>query len=144
MQLPEMNSNTISTIYLPDSNKVCLLMWCVRIGVNKQLDLMCVCVCVYCEKERKRKRERESNSLLLISSSSFFLLLYLLLWHCCIHFRNTIILDVLCGSETKKQELKKSAYILQSSGTCDTMLRLYIQSISSQSIAQSSSNDNFV
>lgn len=42
MQSPEMNTNTISTIYLPDSNKVCLLMWCVRIDVNKQLDLMCV------------------------------------------------------------------------------------------------------
>lgn len=48
MQSPQMNSNTIFTIYLPDSNKVCLLMWCVWIGVNKQLDLMTV-------RERQKK-----------------------------------------------------------------------------------------
>ena len=53
MQSPQMNSNTIFTIYLPDSNKVCLLMWCVWIGVNNQLDLMT---------ESERKKDRESSS----------------------------------------------------------------------------------
>lgn len=102
MQSPQMNSSTIFTIYLPDSNGACLLMWCILIGANKQLDMMT---------ESERKGDRESSS----CCHSFVVIIFVAL---------ALLRLLTCGAETKQRKNRKSV-LGQSSGTCDTKWRLY-------------------